>query len=246
MTILDSDFKLDIKKIQLDFPILERHVRNDRKLIYLDSAATSQKPQIVIDAQNNFYETINSGVHRGAYYLAELATDAHEKAREKIASFVNVKPEQIVFTKNATESLNLLSYSFLNATLKSKVDKSTNPKLVLNAGDEIVVSELEHHANLVPWQELCSKIGTVLKWIPITDEGLLDYSKIDSVITKKTRIVSVSHMSNVLGSITDVEKIGKAARNVDAFFFLDACQSVPHMPVDFQKIGADAIAWSGH
>ena len=246
MTILDSDFKLDIKKIQLDFPILERHVRNDRKLIYLDSAATSQKPQIVIDAQNNFYETINSGVHRGAYYLAELATDAHEKAREKIASFVNVKPEQIVFTKNATESLNLLSYSFLNATLKSKVDNSINPKLVLNAGDEIVVSELEHHANLVPWQELCSKIGTVLKWIPITDEGLLDYSKIDSVITKKTRIVSVSHMSNVLGSITDVEKIGKAARNVDAFFFLDACQSVPHMPVDFQKLGADAIAWSGH
>ncbi|MFZ9802341.1 MAG: aminotransferase class V-fold PLP-dependent enzyme, partial [Candidatus Nanopelagicales bacterium] len=154
--------------------------------------------------------------------------------------------EQIVFTKNATESLNLLSYSFLNATLKSKVDKSINPKLVLNAGDEIVVSELEHHANLVPWQELCSKIGTVLKWIPITDEGLLDYSKIDSVITKKTRIVSVSHMSNVLGSITDVEKIGKAARNVDAFFFLDACQSVPHMPVDFQKLGADAIAWSGH
>ncbi|MEY3496449.1 MAG: hypothetical protein RJA80_672, partial [Actinomycetota bacterium] len=174
MTILDSDFKLDIKKIQLDFPILERHVRNDRKLIYLDSAATSQKPQIVIDAQNNFYETINSGVHRGAYYLAELATDAHEKAREKIASFVNVKPEQIVFTKNATESLNLLSYSFLNATLKSKVDKSINPKLVLNAGDEIVVSELEHHANIIPWQELCSKIGTVLKWIPITDEGLLD------------------------------------------------------------------------
>ena len=138
MTILDSNFKLDIKKIQLDFPILEREVRNNRKLIYLDSAATSQKPQVVIDAQNNFYETINSGVHRGAYYLAELATDAHEKAREKIARFVNVEPEQIVFTKNATESLNLLSYSFLNATLKSRSNKNIDPRLVLQENDEIL------------------------------------------------------------------------------------------------------------
>ncbi len=246
MTILDSNIKLDIKKIQLDFPILERTVRNNKKLIYLDSAATSQKPQVVIDAQNNFYETINSGVHRGAYYLAELATDAHEKAREKIANFVNVDPEQIVFTKNATESLNLLSYAFLNATLKAKDDKSIDRRLVLNPGDEIVVSELEHHANLIPWQELCSKIGTVLKWIPITDEGLLDYSKIQDVITNRTRIVSISHMSNVLGSITDVEKIKKAAKSVNAFIFLDSCQSVPHMPVDFNKLGVDAIAWSGH
>lgn len=246
MTILESNLKLDIKKIQLDFPILERTVRNNKKLIYLDSAATSQKPQVVIDAQNNFYETINSGVHRGAYYLAELATDAHEKAREKIAGFVNVNSEQIVFTKNATESLNLLSYAFLNATLKAKNDDSIDKRLILNPGDEIVVSELEHHANLIPWQELCSKLGTKLKWIPITEEGLLDYSKIDEVITQKTKIVSVSHMSNVLGSITDVEKIRKVAKNVNAFLFLDACQSVPHMPVDFEKLGVDAIAWSGH
>jgi cysteine desulfurase/selenocysteine lyase len=246
MTILDSKIKLDIKKIQLDFPILDRHVRNDKKLIYLDSAATSQKPQVVIDAQNNFYENINSGVHRGAYYLAELATDAHEHARELIAKFVNIKAEQIVFTKNATESINLLSYSFLNATLKSKIDKSIDERLILHPGDEILVSELEHHANLIPWQELCDKTGALLKWIPITEEGVLEYSKLDSLITKKTKIVSVSHMSNVLGSITDTELIRKAARSVGAFFFLDACQSVPHMPVDFQTLGADAIAWSGH
>jgi cysteine desulfurase/selenocysteine lyase len=246
MTNTDSKIKLDIKKIQLDFPILSREVRNNRKLIYLDSAATSQKPQVVIDAQNNFYETINSGVHRGAYYLAELATDAHEHARETIAAFVNIKPEQLVFTKNATESLNLLSYSFLNATMKAKHGSVVDKRMILNPGDEILVSELEHHANLVPWQELCLKTGAVLKWIPITDQGLLDYSKIESLISPKTKVVSISHMSNVLGSITDIDLVGKAAKSVGAFFFIDACQSVPHMPVDFSKLGADAIAWSGH
>lgn len=246
MTNTDSKIKLDIKKIQLDFPILSREVRNNRKLIYLDSAATSQKPQVVIDAQNNFYETINSGVHRGAYYLAELATDAHEHAREIIASFVNIKPDQLVFTKNATESLNLLSYSFLNATLKAKYGTEVDKRLILNPGDEILVSELEHHANLVPWQELCLKTGAILKWIPITEQGILDYSKIESLINPRTKIVSVSHMSNVLGSITDIALVGKAAKSVGAFFFIDACQSVPHMPVDFSKLGADAIAWSGH
>ncbi len=246
MTISDSKIKLDIKKIQLDFPILAREVRNNRKLIYLDSAATSQKPQVVIDAQNRFYETINSGVHRGAYYLAELATDAHEHAREIISGFINIKPDQLIFTKNATESINLLSYAFLNATLKSKTDAAVDKRLVLNAGDEILVSELEHHANLVPWQELCLKTGAVLKWIPITDQGLLDYSKVDELIGVKTKIVSISHMSNVLGSITDIELIRKAAKSVNAFFFIDACQSVPHMPVDFAKLGADAIVWSGH
>jgi cysteine desulfurase/selenocysteine lyase len=242
----DSKIKLDVKKIQLDFPILSREVRNNRKLIYLDSAATSQKPQIVIDAQNNFYETINSGVHRGAYYLAELATDAHENAREIISNFINIKSNQLVFTKNATESLNLLSYSFLNATLKSKSDPTIDKRLILNVGDEILVSELEHHANLVPWQELCLKTGAILKWIPITDQGLLDYAKLDSLVSPKTKIVSVSHMSNVLGSITDIDLLRSAAKSVNAFFFIDACQSVPHMPVDFNKLGADAIAWSGH
>lgn len=246
MTTLDSKVTLDIKKIQRDFPILSREVRNNRKLIYLDSAATSQKPQVVIDAQNDFYETINSGVHRGAYYLAELATDAHEHARESIANFVKVKSDQIVFTKNATESLNLLSYSFLNATLLSANGLSVDSRLVLKPGDEILVSELEHHANLVPWQQLCLKTGAVLKWIPITDHGLLDYSKLDSLVSNKTKAISISHMSNVLGSITDIALISKAAKSVGAFFFLDACQSVPHMPVDFSSLGADAMAWSGH
>jgi len=183
MTTTDLKHKLDIKKIQLDFPILSREVRNNRKLIYLDSAATSQKPQVVIDAQNNFYETINSGVHRGAYYLAELATDAHEKAREIISGFINIKPDQLIFTKNATESLNLLSYSFLNATMKAKNGIAMDKRLILNPGDEILVTELEHHANLVPWQELCLKTGAVLRWIPITDQGILDYSKIGSLIS---------------------------------------------------------------
>ena len=140
MTTTDLKHKLDIKKIQLDFPILSREVRNNRKLIYLDSAATSQKPQVVIDAQNNFYETINSGVHRGAYYLAELATDAHEKAREIISGFINIKPDQLIFTKNATESLNLLSYSFLNATMKAKNGIAMDKRLILNPGDEILVT----------------------------------------------------------------------------------------------------------
>jgi cysteine desulfurase / selenocysteine lyase len=246
MTTTDLNSKLDIKKIQLDFPILSREVRNNRKLIYLDSAATSQKPQIVIDAQNNFYETINSGVHRGAYYLAELATDAHEKAREIISGFIKIKPDQLIFTKNATESLNLLSYSFLNATMKAKNGVAMDKRLILNPGDEILVTELEHHANLVPWQELCLKTGAVLRWIPITDQGILDYNKLASLISNKTKVVSVSHMSNVLGSITDIETLSKAAKSVGAFFFIDACQSVPHMPVDFNKLGADAIAWSGH
>jgi len=246
VNLTESKIKLDVKKIQLDFPILQQNVRNGNKLVYLDSAATSQKPKVVIDAVSNYYEKINSGVHRGAHYLAELATDAYEDSRQAIAGFVNVKADQIIFTKNATESINLLAYGLLNATLQAKFDKTLDPRLIISENDEILITELEHHSNIVPWQELCLKTGAQLKWIPLNADGSLDYSSLEKLVSKKTKVISVTHMSNVLGTLTDIELITKYAKSVNALLFIDACQSVPQMPVDFQNLGADAIAWSGH
>jgi cysteine desulfurase/selenocysteine lyase len=239
---------LDVAAIKADFPIFKRTVRNDQRLVYLDSGATSQKPFQVLDAERNFYENHNAAVHRGAHLLAEEATDAFEHARANIASFIGAQPEEIVFTKNATEAINLISYSFLNATLKS-MRGADLPKgaerFVLAEGDEILVSEMEHHANLVPWQELCEKTGAVLRWIGLTEEGRLDLSD-TSLFNQRTKIVAVTHQSNLLGTVNDVAAIVKLAKSVDALVFLDACQSVPHMPVDVAALGVDFIAWSGH
>lgn len=241
--------QLDVTAIRADFPILSRTVRNEKPLVYLDSGATSQKPVQVLDAERRFLEHSNAAVHRGAHQLAEEATDAYEAARAAIAGFVGGEAQDLIFTKNATESLNLISYSFLNATLLAARAESVDPGLarfVLVEGDEIVVTEMEHHANLVPWQELCAKTGAVLRWIGLTDEGRLDLSDLDSVINERTKVVSFTHQSNLLGTINPVAPIVERARQVDALVVLDACQSVPHMPVDVVALDVDFMAWSGH
>lgn len=240
--------KIDVAAVKADFPIFKRTVRNDHRLVYLDSGATSQKPFQVLDAERNFYENHNAAVHRGAHLLAEEATDAFEHARSNIASFIGANSDDLVFTKNATEAINLVSYAFLNATLKSMRGKDLPngaKQFVLAEGDEILVSEMEHHANLVPWQELCDKTGAVLRWIGLTEDGRLDLSD-TSLFNDRTKMVAVTHQSNLLGTVNDVPAIVKLAKSVGALVFLDACQSVPHIPVDVVDLGVDFIAWSGH
>ena len=238
---------LDVERIRKDFPILQRTVRDGRRLVYLDSAATSQKPLAVLDAERAYYETSNAGVHRGAHQLAEEATDAYEGARAAMAGFVGADADDLVFTKNATESLNLAAYAFSNATAKAAYASDTvDPRFVLRPGDSIVVSQMEHHANLVPWQEVCAKTGATLRWIGLTDDGRLDLSELDSVIDESTRVVSVVHQSNILGTVNPVAEIMSRAHAVGAVGIVDACQSVPHMPVDVRSLGADLVAWSGH
>ena len=235
--------------LRADFPILSRTVRGGRQLVYLDTAATSQKPVAVLDAEREFYEQHNAAVHRGAHFLAEQATDAFESARAVIAGFVGGRAQDLVFTRNATESLNMVTHAFSSATAK-KAHGAPMPdgaeRFVLVPGDEIVVTEMEHHANLVPWQELCDKTGAVLRWIGLTDEGRLDLENLDSVITERTRVVSFVHQSNILGTINDVAPIVARAREVGALVVLDACQSVPHMPVDVRALDVDLMAFSGH
>lgn len=227
---------MDLSKYQSDFPILSRKVRGGNRFIYLDSGATSQKPESVITAEADFYRTKNAAVHRGAHLVAEEASDAYEGARANLAKFIGAETNEVTFTKSATESLNFLAYSFGNK----------NSKICLKAGDEIVVSEMEHHANLIPWQQLADRIGAKLTWLPITNEGRLDLSNIAKVITKKTKIVSITHQSNVFGTIVPISQINKAARAVGAFVILDACQSVPHFAVDVKKLDVDFLAFSGH
>ena len=227
---------VDLSKYQGDFPILSRKVRGGNRFIYLDSGATSQKPESVITAEADFYRTKNAAVHRGAHLVAEEASDAYEGARANLAKFIGAQTDEVIFTKSATESLNFLAYSFGNK----------NSKICLKAGDEIVVSEMEHHANLIPWQQLAERIGAKLTWLPITSDGRLDLSKISQVITGKTKIVAITHQSNVFGTIVPIDQIVKAARSVGAFIILDACQSVPHFPVDVKKLDVDFLAFSGH
>lgn len=226
--------------IRQDFPIFERTVREGKKLVYLDSGATSQKPHSVIEAESGFYKLHNAAVHRGAHQLAEEATDAYENARLIVANFLNApgSSDEIIFTKNATESLNLLAYSMGNA-------QNTN-RFALKTGDRIVVSEMEHHANLIPWQQLCARTGAELAWFSVTPEGRLDLSAIDSVITANTKVVALTHQSNVLGTIIPLEAIVARAHAVGAVVVLDACQSVPHMPVDVAALDIDFLSFSGH
>lgn len=237
--------ELDVQRVRKDFPILARTVRGGKPLVYLDSAATSQKPVAVLDAERAYYETCNAAVHRGAHQLAEEATDAYEDARATIADFVSASAGDLVFTKNATEGLNLAAYAFSNATAKAQHGTPMDPRFVVRPGDSIVVTEMEHHANLVPWQELCAKTGAQLRWLGVTDEGYLDLSDL-RVIDETTKAVSVVHQSNILGTINPVEKIMGRAREVGAIGVIDACQSIPHMPVDIPSLGADLVAWSGH
>ena len=229
---------LDVARIRKDFPIFTRTIRDGKKLVYLDSGATSQKPQVVIDAEVDFYAKHNAAAHRGAHQLAEEATEMFEASRETVASFLGAKTEEIVFTKSATESLNLLAYAFSNAERGSQ--------FAVSSEHSIVVSEMEHHANLIPWQQLAKRSGADLKWFGVTSDGCLDESNIDSLISSKTKIVAITQQSNVLGTINNLDRIIKKAHEVGAIVIVDACQSVPHIPVDVTKLGADFLAFSGH
>lgn len=229
---------LDVARIRKDFPIFTRTIRDGKKLVYLDSGATSQKPQVVIDAEVDFYAKHNAAAHRGAHQLAEEATEMFEASRETVASFLGAKTEEIVFTKSATESLNLLAYAFSNAEPGSQ--------FAIGSEHSIVVSEMEHHANLIPWQQLAKRSGAELKWFGVTSDGRLDESNIDSLITSKTKIVAITQQSNVLGTINNLDYIIEKAHKVGAIVIVDACQSVPHIPVDVTNLGADFLAFSGH
>lgn len=230
---------LDATTLRKDFPILDRTVRGGRRLVYLDSGATSQKPRAVLDAEREFYETHNAAVHRGAHQLAEEATAAFEGARARLARFVSAEPGETVFTRNATEALNMVAYGFTNATLAGGP-----ARFVLGPGDEILITEMEHHANLVPWQQVAQRTGATLRWFGITDDGRLDLDA--DLITERTKVVAVTHQSNVLGTINPISRIAQLAHAVGAIVVVDACQSVPHMPVDVATLGADFVAFSGH
>ena len=227
---------LDVAAIKADFPIFSEKMRNGKRLVFLDSGATSQKPRSVIEAEQNFYFTSNAAVHRGSYLLAEKASEAYEGARATVAAFLKVSSDEVIFTKSATEGLNVLAYSF----------GASSGNLQIKKGDEIVVSELEHHANLIPWQQLAKRTGATLKWFEMNSDGSLDLSKIDEVITKRTKVVALTHQSNVLGTTPDLAPIIAAAHAVSAVFVLDACQSVPHQVVHPKELGVDFLVFSGH
>lgn len=228
----------DVTTLRKDFPIFERTVRDGKRLVYLDSGATSQKPLSVIEAESNFYQFHNAAVHRGAHQLAEEATDAYEGARLKVAKFIGAHEDQVVFTKGATESLNLVAYAMGNA--------EPGTRFALTSKDKIVVSEMEHHANLIPWQQLASRTGAQLSWFEVTPDGRLDLSNINSVITENTKVVALTHQSNVLGTIIPLTAIVARAHEVGAIVVLDACQSAPHMPIDVTELGVDFLVFSGH
>jgi len=225
-------------EVRKDFPIFTRTIRDGKRLVYLDSGATAQKPQSVIDAEVDFYRLHNAAAHRGAHQLAEEATDLFEGARAKVASFIGAAVDEVVFTKSATESLNLIAYAMGNAPIGNRFH--------LKAGDEIVVSQMEHHANLIPWQQLAARTGAVLRWFDVTSEGRLDLSQTSDLINPKTKVVALTHQSNVLGTINPLSDIVSAAHAVGAVVVLDACQSVPHMKVDVVQLGIDFLAFSGH
>lgn len=227
-----------------DFPILHKLIRQNQKLVYLDSAATSQKPKQVIQAVSDYYATTNATIHRSGHELGELASAAYESARANMASFVGVKPNNLIFTKNATESINLIAYAFLNATLLNKRNSDLYQKFAISANDEIWLTEMEHHANLVPWQHLSEVTGAKLMFIPVSEDGELQFEP--NQITPRAKIISITHQSNVLGTINNVSEISKVADQNNAYLILDACQSVPHLQTNFTDLGVAAAAWSGH
>lgn len=234
---------LDPAALRADFPILDQTVGGE-PLVYLDSGATSQKPQAVIDAEVAFLTRANSAVHRGAHTLAAEATELYEDARATVAGFVGAAPENLVWTSGATAALNLVAYSIGNATAGRGAPASA--RFALHPGDEIVVTETEHHANLIPWQELAARTGAVLRHVPVRDDGTLDLDAAASVIGERTRIVAFTHVSNVLGIVNPVAELVALARAVGALTVLDACQSAPHLALDLPALGVDLAAFSGH
>jgi cysteine desulfurase/selenocysteine lyase len=223
---------LDVQAIRRDFPILGRRVHG-KPLVYLDNAATTQKPRAVIEALVHFYEHQNANIHRAIHTLGEEATAAYEETRAKVARFINApRPENIVFTRSATEALNLVASAWGRANV--------------GPGDEIVLTQMEHHSNMVPWQRLAQEVGATVKYIGVTDEGSLDLDGLDDIITEKTKLVSVTQVSNAFGTINPLAKIIAAAHRRGALAVVDAAQSVPHMPVDVQAMDCDFLAFSGH
>ena len=223
-----------LAEVRADFPILSRVMRGGKQLAYLDSGATSQKPLQVLDAERRFLTTSNGAVHRGAHQLMEEATDAYEQGRADIAAFVGTEPDELVFTKNATESLNLVAYVLGDKRFEHAV----------GPGDVIVTTELEHHANLIPWQELAQRTGATLKWYGVTDDGRIDLDSLE--LDERVQVVAFSHHSNVTGAVAPVAELVSRAKAVGALTVLDACQSVPHQPVDFHALDVDFAAFSGH
>ena len=222
---------LDPAAVKADFPLLQQEV-NGSPLTYLDSGATSQKPRVVLDSLTGYYEEINANVHRGAYHIAERATTAMEDARRAVQRFIGAPSErEVLFTKNATESINLVAHSWGRNNLAD--------------GDVVLITELEHHANIVPWHQLAAERGIELRWIPLTDDGRLDLTGLDRLLDG-VKLVGVSAVSNVLGTITPVRQLADAAHAVGALCLVDACQSVPHLPTDVVELGADFLAFSGH
>jgi cysteine desulfurase/selenocysteine lyase len=236
MTLTDLDVATyDVESLRNDFPILDRRVHDGVPLIYLDSANTSQKPRAVIDSLVEFYERHNSNIHRATHVLGEEATEAYEGARMKVAAFIGApSADEIIFTKNSSEGLNLVANVL-----------AWGPR-ALKPGDEVVITEMEHHSNIVPWQLLCERTGATLRWFGVTDEGRLDLSTIDELINERTKVVSFVHVSNVLGTLNPVALIAARAHTVGALVVLDASQSVPQLPVDVQALGVDFLAFTGH
>jgi cysteine desulfurase/selenocysteine lyase len=228
----------DVAVIRADFPVLGRQV-NGRPLVYLDNASSSHKPRQVLDAERAFVEQHYSNVHRGVHTLSQEATDAYEAARERVARFLGAPDQrEVVFTKNATEAYNLVAYSFGNAAAGSR--------FALGPGDEVCVTEMEHHSNLVPWQMLCERTGATLRWIPLTDDGRLDLSDLDMLVNERTRVLAFVHVSNILGTANPVERLVARARQVGALTLLDGAQSAPHQPVDVAALGVDFFVLTGH
>jgi len=234
----------ELAAVRADFPLLRRTVRGGRPLVYLDTAATSQKPVVVIDAELDFYAQRNAAVHRGAHMLAEEATDVFESARAEVAAFVGADADEIVWTANATAGINLLAYAMSNASVGR--GGAAAQRFAVGPGDEIVVTEAEHHANLVPWQELCARTGATLRWLGLADDGRVRTEELATVVTDRTRVLAFAHVSNVTGAVADVAAFVVRAREVGALTVLDACQSVPHLPVDLHALGVDFAVFSGH
>jgi cysteine desulfurase / selenocysteine lyase len=233
---------LDVERLRADFPLLGRTVHDGKRLVYMDSGATSQKPRSVLNAEREFYEQHNAAVHRGAHKLAEEATDAYEAARRTIAAFIGATEREVVFTKNTTEGINLVAYAMSNAATAGP----EAARFRVGPGDDVVITEMEHHANLVPWQQLCQRTGATLRWLPVTAEGRLDLSALNDTVTERTKVLAVTHQSNVLGTVNPVDVLVRRAREVGALVVLDAAQSVPHAPVDVHALGVDFAAFSGH
>ena len=225
--------KFDIRKTILDFPILQTTNKSNKRIVYLDSSATSQKPTVVIKAMSDYYEKHNANIHRGIHHLAEAATEDYENSRQKVANFVGAnKPKEIIFTRNTTESINLLAFSW--------------GRKFLTRGDHIVLTEMEHHSNLVPWQMLAEEIGLVLDFIPVNEDGNLDLAMYERILENKPKIISFTQLSNVLGTINPAREIIEKAHQVGALAVIDGAQSVPHMPVGVKELNVDLLAFSGH